>query len=173
MYRGGPWRWRAPRIEPGITRHRLTLDEISGGRTAKFGLVLDHRCQERLLIDCRQQRPSQLRVIKRWLDMVERKGPRRTKRVVRRNLHARRLAKHRAKIDQGHFEPVDLACSQSRRRGPRIRLHDPFDTLDIAALPPARKLGGSCRGTYLSNRPWAALTPEANRVCAASIVRRR
>ena len=66
--------------------------------------------------------------------MVQRQDQRPPERIVHRDRHAGRLAQHRAKIDQGHFQPIDLALLQGRRRGCRVRLHDPFNLLEMCHL---------------------------------------
>ena len=41
---------------------------------------------------------------------------------------------HRAEIDQRLFDPVDLALLQGGGGGRRVRLHDPFDPLEMRHL---------------------------------------
>src|SRR5262249_28427113 len=56
---------------------------------------------------------------------------------------------HRAEVDQRLFDPVDLALLQGSRGSRRVRLHDPFDALEMRHLA-ARIETGRLRTWYVA-----------------------
>ena len=115
-------------------RHRLTVGEIAAGHVAEIGLLTDHRRDKGFLVERRQQRASQLRIVERRTQVIERDDRLPSEGIVHRDQHAGRGPQHRAEIDQRLFDPVDLALLQGGGGGRRIRLHDPFDPLEMRHL---------------------------------------